>query len=826
MNFKKITSVIILVLTIFCTDGNEVIRINQLGYLPNSTKVAVFLSFENINITTFTVHNTLSDDVVFKGKTKLTDAENWGMKTAFRLDFSNVEISGGYYLKVGNTISPSFRINADVYKGTSDFILNYLRQQRCGYNPFLKDSCHTHDGIIVDHPTKTGEVINVTGGWHDASDYLQYSTTSINTIFQMMFAYQHFPEIYGDQFDENGEIGSNQIPDILDEIRWGLEWMLKMNPAPGEMYNQIADDRDHVGYRLPNNDEADYNLGKHRPVYFVTGKPQGLSKFKNQSTGVSSIAGKFVSGFALGSQIFEESDSDFSEILENKALEAWEFALSDTGFCQTACNVSPYFYEENNFTDDLELAATQIYQLTKENKFLNEAIYWGNQEMVSPWIKNGEARHYQSYPFINLGHYYLIKNGKKEFSEFYSKGLDFLYERGKKDPFFNGLPFIWCSNNLVAAALTQAHLYTKATGDTKFQEMEASLRDWLFGCNPWGTAMICGLPGVGDSPMFPHSSFTALLNETTYGGLIDGPVYNSIFNSLLGIELTQEDEYAPFNKGKAVYHDDIGDYSTNEPTMDGTASLSYYLASLEKEGQNQLTNKAVFELDKLGAIIRVNPDEKNIYLTFTADSMFEGGEHILDILKKHQLKGSFFFTGNFLRLSNRKSIIEKIIQQGHYVGAHSDKHLLYCDWEKRDSTLVDFNEFENDLKNNFSELKNFGIRLSDARYFMPAFEWYNQQIVDWSRQLGFDVINFTPKTGTNADYTTPEMKNYKSSEQLFSNLKYFEEKSESGLNGSVLLIHPGTEPKRTDKFYLKLDELINYCTSKGYQFKSLKPDYE
>lgn len=818
---KRILAILVLCFAFTSSHAIEVIRINQLGYLPKSIKVAVFLSAEQILESNFSVHEALTDKEVFSGKTKITLAENWGMQTAYRLNFSPLETSGGYYIRVGNTKSPNFRINTDVYEGTADFILNYLRQQRCGYNPYLKDSCHLHDGIIVDHPTKTGEAINVTGGWHDASDYLQYSTTSVNTVFQMMFAYQNYPEVYTDKFATNGEKGKNDIPDILDEIRWGLEWMLKMNPAPTEIYNQIADDRDHVGYRLPNKDSADYDFGDYRPVYFVTGKPQGLSKYKNESTGVSSIAGKFASGFALGAQIFQNIDSNFSEQLTQKAVDAWNFALSDIGFSQTACNVSPYFYEERNYADDLELGAVQIFELTDNKKYLDEASEWGNNEKVSPWIKNGKARHYESYPFINLGHYFLAKNNKTEFANFYETGLNHLYERGKDDPFFNSLPFIWCSNNLVAAAVTQANLYEKLTANTKFAEMEAALRDWLFGCNPWGTAMICGLPSVEDSPMFPHSSITVLLKETTFGGLVDGPVYSSIYNSLIGITLTREDEYAAFNKGKAVYHDDIGDYSTNEPTMDGTASLSYLLADLEHKGQKQKGIDCNFEYDNFGTIIRVNPDEKNIYLTFTADSMFEGARHVINTLNKNQIKASFFFTGNFLRLQPQEQIIKEIIQRKHYVGAHSDKHLLYCPWDNRDSTLLSKADFENDLQNNFKELAKFGVEKQDANFFMPPYEWYNQDIVDWSKQLGLGLVNFSPKTGTNADYTTPDMQNYKSSEELFQGLKTFEKQNEIGLNGTVLLIHPGTSEKRIDKFYLKLDELIKYYSGKGYKFKSL-----
>ncbi len=802
------------------TAGNQVVRVNQLGYLPQSIKVAVFLSDENVNLKKFTLHEALTGKEVFSGNVQLKIAENWGMEKAYRLDFSDFQSNGGYYIKAGEARSPNFRIHYDVYEGTADFILNYMRQQRCGYNPYLKDSCHVHDGIIVDHPARNGEVIDVTGGWHDATDYLQYSTTSINTLFQMMFAWENYPGVYDDKYDANGDAGANNIPDILDEIKWGLQWMLKMNPAPGEMYNQIADDRDHIGFRLPVNDPADYGMGKYRPVYYVAGEPQGLAKYKNTTTGVSSIAGKFSSGFAMAARLFEGTDVEFADILRQKALEAWQFALTDKGYTQTACNVSPYFYEESNFADDLELAASQLYRLTGDEEYLKEACYWGEQEPVTPWMEKGKARHYQYYPFINLGHNFLIQDKKEKFAGYYAIGLNYLYERGKNDPFFNGMPFIWCSNNLVAAAITQARLYAVHTGEKRFEEMEAALRDWLFGCNPWGTAMICGLPGVEDSPMYPHSSYTVLQGVTTYGGLVDGPVYDSIFNSHIGINLTREDEYAAWNNGKAVYHDDIGDYTSNEPTMDGTASLSYYLAFLENESSiRQIEINTV--KDDYGAIIRFNPNEKNIYLVFTADSFFEGGSHILHVLEKKGIKGSFFFTGNFLRRKDFRDTIKKIKKQGHYIGIHSDAHLLYCDWNNRDSTLIYYSEFEADIKNNFAELEQFGVFPGQAKYYIPPYEWYNREIIGWSRHLGLETVNFTPGTGTNADYTTSDMENYKSSVKIYANLLNFEKDNPTGLNGAVLLVHPGTTPERTDKFYRILEDLIRHFSSKGYQFKPI-----
>ena len=113
---------------------------------------------------------------------------------------------------------------------------------------------------------------------------------------------------------------------------------------------------------------------------------------------------------------------------------------------------------------------------------------------------------------------------------------------------------------------------------------EAALRDWLFGCNPWGTSMIVGLPKNGICPRDPHSGFTLNNRYEIDGGLVDGPVYGTIYRKLLGIQLHREDKFKDFQSSFFVYHDDFGDYSTNEPTMDGTAGLAFYLSAMQKAG--------------------------------------------------------------------------------------------------------------------------------------------------------------------------------------------------------------------------------------------------
>jgi peptidoglycan/xylan/chitin deacetylase (PgdA/CDA1 family) len=809
---------------IFQIQGSEVIRINQMGYLPDGVKVAVYLSDQYVKLIEFKLIDNLSGRTVYKGVAVASDATVWGQKSAYRLNFTSVVQPGGYHLEAGKVQSPSFAISSLVYQGCADYILQYMRQQRCGFNPFLKDSCHTFDGIITDHPLKSGQWLDVRGGWHDASDYLQYTLTSANAVYQLLFAFRENPAVYKDEFGKEGLPGSNGIPDILDEARWGLEWLLKMNPAKNEMYYQIADDRDHRGYRLPNLDTVSYGLGKRfRPVYFATGKPQGTGIHRNRTTGVASTAAKFCSSFALGAEVFEKFDPTFAGNLKTKAADAWEFAQSDPGVCQTACVVSPYFYEEENWLDDMELASATLFRNSQSPDDLKTAGKWGELEQVTPWMELHRARHYQYYPFVNLGHALLAQSGDtavaRKFASFMNQGLNSLKKFAGNDPFPIGIPFIWCSNNLVVAAATQARLYRTITGDRQFAELEAALTDWLFGCNPWGTSMICGLPATGDFPEDPHSAITHWMKQPTYGGLVDGPVYKQIFNSLIGITLHRADPYAAYQGGKAVYHDDGGDYSTNEPTMDGTASLSYLLSSLE--GAAEKSKKSQPITDKHGAIVRFSPKERKVFLIFSAHEFGEGGASIRNSLSKFGCKGSFFFTGDFYRNRQNQALIKQLISDGHYMGAHSDGHLLYADWNKRDSTLIGQSLFQSDLQANYKVMEEYGIKTSLAKFFLPPYEWYNKTVISWGEKMGLTTLNFTPGIRTNADYTTPEMTNYRSSEQIIKDLKKFEAEDSNGLNGALVLIHLGTSPMRKDKLYEKLDELLDYLQKKGYQMCGL-----
>jgi len=217
-----------------------------------------------------------------------------------------------------------------------------------------------------------------------------------------------------------------------------------------------------------------------------------------------------------------------------------------------------------------------------------------------------------------------------------------------------------------------------------------------------------------------------------------------------------------------------------------------------------------------GAVVRADTSARRMSLVFTGGSFGDGGEEIRRVLREAGVKAGFFFTGDFYRTPEFAETIRGLIADGHYLGPHSDRHLLYCDWSDRTKTLVSREAFREDLAANFREMERFGVRREKGHLFIPPYEWFNRAIADWSRELDLRLFNFTPGTSSNADYTTPGTPEYLDSKTIYGRILAYEEKDPAGLNGFILLIHIGTDPARTDKFYRLLADLIRELKGKGY----------
>jgi len=576
------------------------LRANQVGYQPNDSKIAMAFADEPI-AESFQVLEADSGEPVFEGRTRPLSDEQWGQFDHHaELDFSALTEPGSYLLQIGEERSLPFVIGAEALAELPDHLLEYMRQQRCGYNPWLEAECHQHDGRAAYGPRPYGTPIDATGGWHDAGDLLKYHMTSGNATAQMLLAALLAKETPGglerleDTVDYRGDPGANGVPDLLDEARWGLEWMLKMHPKPDELYHQVADDRDHMGLRLPPNDTADYGWGpgKARVVYFATGEPQGLGEYKSEATGVANIAGRFAAAMGLAYQVWKDDPGQhaFAERCLKAGREVYEMGRDNEGFQQGNSFKAPYRYEESTWVDDMEWGAAELYHATGEARYLDDALRYARLFGADDsWMGRASANHYSYYPFINVGHfrlYHVVDDVMKaDLADDYRTGIERCLEAAAANPYRVGAPFIWCSNNLLVALVTQCGLYERMTGDRQFRDFALRNRDWLLGRNPWGYAMFTEIGHV--YPTDVHLQTTKLTGRSVRGGLVDGPIRAATFRSQRGVSITEPDPLAAFQDERAVYHNDFQDYATNEPTMDGTASAILMWLALSDAGEAQ-----------------------------------------------------------------------------------------------------------------------------------------------------------------------------------------------------------------------------------------------
>jgi endoglucanase len=556
------------------------IRINQLGYLPEDSKVAILFSNESIRGKAELINKKTRLPVLSLPPEEIRHKSRENFAHYYQFDFSKVREEGIYFIRSGEDTSRHFLIDRQAYSKIPDKLLKYMRQQQCGYNPFWDQVCHSLDGRVMYAPIPDSTFIDVSGGWHDAGDDLKYLLTGSYATAVMLLAYEMQPAIFADTHDKWGHSLPNGIPDVLDEARWGLDWMHKLHPRRDQLYHQVGDDRDHIGWKYPFRDSSDYGWGKgsYRVAYFADGKPQGLGPYQSDSDGIANLAGRFAAAMAIAARIWRDdlSDSVYSEKCRRSAIEVYRLGMQKQGVQQGNSYGSPYRYAESNWADDMEWGAAELYWLTGEKQYLDEAIQYAAMIGSESWMGKDSSNHYQYYPFLNAGHFSLYgvapREVREKLADWYAEGIEKCYQKSKEGVFEIGVPFIWCSNNLVVALIAQCYLYEQMTGDSRYHRFMIEQRDWLLGRNPWGTSMLVGIPAYGETPHNVHASTFALTGREITGGLVDGPVRPSIYNSLEGLFLSKPDEFSAFQTNYAVYHDDIADYSTNEPTMDGTAA--------------------------------------------------------------------------------------------------------------------------------------------------------------------------------------------------------------------------------------------------------------
>lgn len=267
------------------------LRVNQLGYIPQDSKWAFALTDDDLSGQTFDVVLS-TDGTVFTGNVGQDRGAYGNFDHLYELDFSSLSDPGTYHLSIGGSVSPDFTIGANVYSTLLAPTLEFFRVQRCGNtDPLLHGSCHLSDGVAKGG-AKSGKLHNASGGWHDAGDYLKFLITAGFSTNIILVSYVRQSEVL-DAIDDN----VNGIPDVLDEARTGLDWILKLWDSKRKiLYYQVGDASDHaMGWRMPEADE----LFPRRPVWPCK-KGRGAN-----------VAGKAAAALALGAVIWNDSSRSF-----------------------------------------------------------------------------------------------------------------------------------------------------------------------------------------------------------------------------------------------------------------------------------------------------------------------------------------------------------------------------------------------------------------------------------------------------------------------------------------------------------------------------------
>lgn len=533
-----------LLLLINCAGSSEALsqiyfRFNQLGFLPAEPKSAVILSKSNLASAAAEIVDAVNGRTVLKINLEKIDGGYAGFTNVYRIDFSEIRSDGSYYIKLGGNRSGTFAVQSNIFRGLADSLLTFFKVQRCGYtNPLLHSTCHIADATsIIDGKNRIDKKADLTGGWHDAGDYVKFLNTTAVASYTLLFAYDFDPVKFG--FDNN----KDGVPDILEEAKVGLDWMLRCYYSPFKFVTQVQDLRDHdQGWRLPENDPLQFD----RPAFIGMGK---------------NLIGIYSAALALASRIWREKIK-YNEFAD-KCIDVAQSVYTIRSKVPDIDSSGTGQYIDNEFKGKLALGAYELFAATKRREYLMQSMEYAEQAGSDFWWSWGNIN--------SFAHYRLAQIDRK-FLTYIEKNLERFRSNSEKNPFELGAEAAWGANNTYLGIALQSILWKRITFDGKFDCVAAAHRDYILGRNPWGISFISGF-GTNYVQSL-HHQVSHLKGVSLPGGFAAGPVKKEILSNYK-IPYEKKDTYSIFQTGDFYYRDDKADYITNEPTIVGNATAIF-----------------------------------------------------------------------------------------------------------------------------------------------------------------------------------------------------------------------------------------------------------
>lgn len=571
--FLLIAGLFVLMIACKYESYHTFIAVNLAGYNTGQLKQALLVNSDGDE---FEILRQDNSEVVFRGMIgaeKQPDIAT-GDRVAV-LDFTGLEAEGEYVIRIiGSNVplSDAFKITTDLYRELTTVSLQSFYYHRCGVKvkndePWGYEVCHTDDAGFYSDP---GRKRDGTGGWHDAGDYNKFSVNTAFSVALLLYLYESNP---GPFYDGQLSIpeSANGIPDILDEAKWALQWLLKMQDSHGGIFHKVSQ-KQWTGEVLPNED------------------PETRYIFEISSTATAD----FAAVAAIGARVFDSYDPDFSRELAAASMNAWDYleyypVIQPLGGFKNPPDVYGGEYGDSSDTDERLWAAIELFKLSKEERFINyfirhyDPIRTHGGLPVLSW-KNVHSLAYYSFLSSRVPDKYLrIQN---EVKEDLLRNADHILRKQERNNYMNLLShteYYWGSNSVglgYAFELIQAY---KLTAEEKYDRAALDQLHYVLGRNPFGISMVTGLGSQSVRNPYHQLSKLGGFKNPVPGMLVGGP------NNHSHLRKYYRSMVISTYPGKN-YEDQFHNYFVNEVAINFTAVFLYVAGNYVLDPPSNLSN--------------------------------------------------------------------------------------------------------------------------------------------------------------------------------------------------------------------------------------------
>ena len=515
------------------------IHVNQLGYRPGDQKIAVIASDEPLNGSLALVNE--SDSTKVELSIHAFGSDSYSGETLYWADFSHVKDEGRYFIEYYDcSRSDSFSISGDVYRKAFEDLIHMFYFMRCGCaltekyaGPYQHRKCHSGSTLRY---SDNKMLPPITGGWHDAGDYGRYTTPGAVALGHLLYTYELFADKCPTLFiPESG----NGVPDILNECRYELEWLLKMQAEDGSVYHKITTER-FCGFIMPEED-------KDQMILYP----------------ISSMAtADFAAVTALAARIYKKFDCSFAGRLKAAALAARDFLYAHPDiieFRNPPGNWTGGYWDKDDRDERMWMFA-EIFRLTGEARDLAELTKLASADINKTALGWGQVGGFAGLSVLFAPAESFPDELFTVFSDAYRKHADELLELVDKNGYRLAMPlegFVWGSNMVVMNCAMSLLVASFLTGNTAYASAAEENIHYLLGRNPLNRSYITG-HGAGAFHN-PHNRPTASDNvEDPYPGLVSGGPSARVYDEPAKAAI-------PEGTPPLLCHlDDVGSFSTNE----------------------------------------------------------------------------------------------------------------------------------------------------------------------------------------------------------------------------------------------------------------------